>query len=235
MTLTEAVSWARRYSRMSSVTFTESIVKEYIAEAEVAVALEMIDMNPSAAAVNDSTVMTYSSDESSKELKDSVTEANPYKVIACLYLDTADADAGYLLPPAEMKELSGSGESREDPDGSYVDSLRWHYDGKMLYLYPVPSSTTYIGVRYVLYPVAQTTDDEDLLDQFTDSLKDMGSHLVCLRAAQSMCLERGFTNEVLEKRIQDVMERITRFVGTLQFQETQTAAFYRWYNSRTSK
>ena len=228
MTLTECRNLTRLYSRLTTTSVATANVDLFINQNEIGLAMDLIEMNPSLAVkVEDVSWAAGTAYETldntflplSLGASDSV-----YKVV---FVEDRSGDTKSLYSAANsMTELSGDGIVEQRSEG-YATSLRWHYDGTRLWVYPVPTGTETLTIGVVLVPTVQTTAGDAMLEGFTNA-GQLFAEGIAIRAAFDLRASLGYDLTWIAAKKSEFDDRLAKYSRSLQLQEADHIGNVRW-------
>lgn len=228
MTLTQVRNLTRLYSGLSTTSMTTLNLDDFIAQNEVALALDMIETNPALAAKQEDIVWPANTPyQALNSTTLPLTLAAGEYVYKIVQLMSREGETRYLYSAcSNMSELTGCGAVSERSEG-YASSLRYLYDGSKLWLYPVPESTLDLEIAVVKVPVASTVAGTAILGQFTPAGQAF-SEGVPIRAAFDLRASLGRDLTWINAKREEFETRLRGCARMLQLQEGDHVGNVRW-------
>jgi hypothetical protein len=226
MTLTEAQTLVRLYSRLSTCTISTTELNLYIARAELKTALDFLELNPGTASKTDKFTWVggaFAHTLDSTLLTNLGLNRTVHKVVvfgegapdASL---TGGIGSWTLWSPGEVQELAGDSAPRPLRDNTGT-TYRWFFTGDGLAVYPIIRQATQCVIQYTRTPKLASTGADELLQDFSTSMQQF-DELVVLRATEAMLRDRGMDGSWIQAQIAEYEERVNSHARTFQMQET---------------
>ncbi|MFA4945143.1 MAG: hypothetical protein WC789_10645 [Lentisphaeria bacterium] len=238
MTLTEALAQTRRFAGLTPVDMATSDLSYFLAQAELEIARELVEVNPDMAADRDIVTIPGSSgpdhlfETSPANLPNLGSGRCVYKIREMFWLgSTTSGIRSRISMTSDPVELSGATVPVAKTPHT-ASSVRILFDGSKLRIYPPQSGGITLEIGYTRVPTAATgttAPGNTILKDFpAGTSAHLADALVCMTAASAALGAWGRNNGWQEGRVAEMRDSLVLPLGLLQRAESSVNVGSRW-------